>query len=407
MTGTNPHFSKAFDQPDAESLSQEHWDVIVMGGGPAGSTVATLLARQKYRVLIIDRARFPREKVCGDILLPDTMRSLTRLGLHDLITGKAHHLGKIRGVSTAGTSFEVSGEYFSLRRTEFDYLLLQESVAAGAICSFGDGINAGNSGESQAEVTLRSGASLSASIVVIATGADASLAKQSGAAEQCKVNAVALRCYVRSEHLIEEGILCYHRNIVPGYAWIFPLGNGLYNVGCGVTLSDRKQYHLKQMFETFVAEYEPAKKLLEANGTRTHLIGAAIRFGLHHPEQSVNGGIIAIGETIGTTLPFTGEGIGTAMRSAELAADCIHSALRSGTSAALKDFPSKLTEFRPLFDGYTAAQRWLRYPLFNDLAARRIKASSYLQKLCSGVIAGEVSPREIYSVRGILKSLWK
>jgi menaquinone-9 beta-reductase len=407
MTGSNPHFNKAFDQPDAETLSQRTWDVIVMGGGPAGSTVATLLARQKYRVLLVDRARFPREKVCGDILLPDTMRSLTRLGLHERITASAHHLGQIKGVSTAGTTFAVAGEYYSLKRVEFDYLLLQESVKAGVICCCGDGINAINSDNNCATVTLRTGTSLSASIVVIATGTDASLAKQSGAAEQSKVNAVALRCYVHSEHVIEEGILCYHRNVVPGYAWIFPLGKGLYNVGCGVTLSDRKQYHLKQMFETFVAEYEPAARLLEANGTRTHLVGAAIRFGLLHPEQSVNGRIIAIGETIGTTLPFTGEGIGTAMRSAELAADCIHSALRSGNSAALAEFPSKLSEFRPLFDGYTAAQKWLRYPFFNDLAARRIKASPYLQRLCSGVIAGEVSPREIYSIGGILKSFWK
>jgi menaquinone-9 beta-reductase len=407
MTDSETAHHHSLAQPPADQIEKQLWDVAVIGAGPAGSTVATLLARQNHRVLLVDRAHFPREKVCGDILLPDTIRALKHLGLFEQVASAAHPLKEIRGVSTGGTSFVVAGNYYSLQRSLFDAQLVRESVTSGAVFCRDDALTVSETDESGVTISFRSGTTAISKIVVLATGADALLAQRSGVTGTSKVNAVALRCYVHSDYAIEEGILCYHKEIAPGYAWIFPLGNNTYNVGCGVTLSTRKQYHLKQMFETFATEYEPARLLMKSPSTRTHLIGAAIRFGLYHPEEAVDGRRIAIGESIGTTLPFTGEGIGTAMRSAELAAESIHDALVADNPALLASYPSKLREFRPLFDGYEAAQRWLRIPLFNDLAARRIKASKYLQELCAGVLAGEISPRQVYSLGGILKSFWK
>ena len=387
-------------------LPAQKWDVAIVGAGPAGSTAATILARYGYSVLLIDKAHFPREKVCGDILLPDTMKVLERLGLGDRVKSIACSLGRLRGVSPSGIEFTVTGGYYSLKREQFDHILFTEASRAGVVCCQADVLTVTPARDHQVSINLRNGESIYCEVGVIATGAEATMAKHAGLTSQCKVNAVALRGYVRSSHEISEGILCYHREIIPGYAWIFPLGDSLYNVGCGVTLSASKQYNLKQMYQTFSTEYPPARELLAHGEQLGHLGGAAIQFGLGGANDAVNGRILAIGETIGTTLPFTGEGIGAAMRSAELAAETIHAAFKWGDISKLATYPDRLDELRPLFRGYDAAQRWLRYPLFNDFAARRIRASKYLQRLCSGVVAGETDPHEIYSLKGILKSFF-
>ncbi len=407
MTSDRTTSQVHFRQCSPGDLPNENWDVVIIGAGPAGSTAATLLARLGHRVLLVDKSHFPREKVCGDILLPDTMRSLRRLGLEETIASRAFALGRLRGVSTGGTEFLIEGNYYSLKREKFDLCLVQESARSGAVCCCGEVVSLNDNASEDVIATFRSGETARARLAVIATGADGTLAKQSGIAVDSKVNAVALRAYVQSSHVIPEGILCYHKEIAPGYAWIFPLGEGLYNVGCGVTLSDTKHYNLKKMYQTFLAEYQPARDLLAQGRQMTHLGGGAIRFGLIDLAQAVKGRILAVGETIGTTLPFTGEGIGTAMQSAEMAVETVHEALQSGDPALLNSYPDRLMEFKPLFRGYDAAQRWLRFPLFNDLAARRIRSSKYLKELCSGVVAGQTDPREIYSLKGILKSFWK
>jgi menaquinone-9 beta-reductase len=396
-----------FKQLPPDRWSSGLWDAVIIGAGPAGSTVATLLARRKHHVLLLDKSHFPRPKVCGDILLPDSLACLDRLGLTKTVTAKACRLDRLRGISTGGTEFTVEGEYYSLQREQFDHLLVEESIRCGAQFGLGEVISVSESSQDHVSIQLRDSHSVEARIVIIATGADATLACSTGLGLERQVNAVALRTYIRSSHQITEGQLCYLREIAPGYAWIFPLGNGLYNVGCGVTLSSKKQYNLKKMYHTFITDYSPARQLLTDGEQLGHLGGAAIRFGLSDTSRVINGRILAVGETIGTTLPFSGEGIGIAMSSAEMAAEAIHLALQSDDPTALRSYQARLSEFKPLFRGYWAAQRWLRVPIFNDLAARRIKASPYLQTLCSGVLAGQTDPRRIYSLRGIFTSFWK
>ncbi len=406
ISDKSPHAGE-FKQLLPTQLPAKEWDVAIIGGGPAGSTAAILLARHGYSVLLIDKAHFPREKVCGDILLPDTMKVLDRLGLGEAVRAVACSLGSLRGVSPSGIEFTVTGGYYSLKREQFDHILFTEAARSGACCCRADVLGVVTKNDQSISINFRNGETLKARVGIIATGADVALARHAGLASQCKVNAVAMRCYIRSSHEIAEGILCYHREIIPGYAWIFPLGHGLYNVGCGVTLSESKQYNLKRMYQTFIAEYSPACELLSHGEQLAHLGGAAIQFGLGGAADSINGRVLAIGETIGTTLPFTGEGIGAAMRSAEVAAETIHEAFTSNDITHLSRYPLRLAELKPLFRGYEAAQRWLRYPRFNDFAARRIRASQYLQKLCSGVVAGDTDPHEIYSFGGILKSFFR
>ena len=118
--------------------------------------------------------------------------------------------------------------------------------------------------------------------------------------------------------------------------------------------------------------------------------------------------ILAIGEAIGATFPSTGEGIGKAMETAELAAEVIHDALRSGDLSRLRRFSTRLEErLRFRYLGYEIAERGLSKPWLHDLVARRARTSRSLQESIAGIINETIDPRTVYSWRGILQSFWK
>jgi len=249
-----------------------------------------------------------------------------------------------------------------------------------------------------------------ARVAVLAVGARVALLTKLGMLKRVEPSAAAVRCYLTSEKFLDRLIISYDRSIVPGYAWIFPLGNQEYNVGCGVfyrTLKD-KTINLRDMFARFIADFPLARALFQEKEEVTPLVGAPLRCSLSGTQVAGHGNIVAIGESIGATFPATGEGIGKAMETAELAVEAIDHSFRSGSLKPLQRLPHMVrSELMPLYRGYQIAERWLSYPWLNDLVARRVQQSKLLQRLVSGVIAETVDPRKIFSIRGIFKSLWK
>ncbi|MEJ2649218.1 MAG: hypothetical protein P8016_12535, partial [Sedimentisphaerales bacterium] len=115
--------------------------------------------------------------------------------------------------------------------------------------------------------------------------------------------------------------------------------------------------------------------------------------------------ILAIGEAIGTTLPLTGEGIGKAMISGELAAKVIDEAFRSDNPEHLKTFPKLIDEtLRPCYTSYESAERWLTRFWLNDISALCLKKSKKLRSTLSGVLQDRREPSEVFSFSGIIKS---
>jgi flavin-dependent dehydrogenase len=133
--------------------------------------------------------------------------------------------------------------------------------------------------------------------------------------------------------------------------------------------------------------------------------GASLRCGLEGTAGVVKGRVVGVGETIGTTFPFTGEGIGKAMHSGDLAARAISEAIQSGEVNALDDYQRRLSEeIKPLFKGYEVAQKWLSRPSLNDFMARRFVRSKYLQRCLREFMEETGDPRRLYSPLGIIKS---
>jgi len=397
-------------QLSSEEIAGKTFDILIVGAGPAGTAAAIGLRNQGFSVALLDRARFPREKICGDCLLPETVHYLNQLGLADQIIAYAHPVDGLRIYSCRGIDFEIPANILTLRRSTFDTLLARAAVKAGAVFCHDSVVSI--EARPQSSLRIRLGQSqrpVNARVVLVATGAHSALAMRLGLTADSTPSAMAMRCYIRSSAALSTGILSYDRSVKPGFAWIFPLGDNLFNVGCGtVTGANKFDGHaLRNTFERFLAGFPPAAKVLRHGQIETPLRGFPIQCSLDRQSLVMNGQVLAIGEAAGTTYPFTGEGIAPAIRSALLASEIVSAALKSENMILLKEYPNRLRhEMDPLYRGYQQAERWLSIGWVNDLLAARIKKSERLRHLCAGIVAGNVNPSEVYSLRGLLTSLW-
>jgi flavin-dependent dehydrogenase len=168
----------------------------------------------------------------------------------------------------------------------------------------------------------------------------------------------------------------------------------------------RTATNLRSIFDRFTREFPLARALMRQAVDVTPLKGAMLRFGLRGTRARGSGPVLPIGETIGTTFPFTGEGIGKAMETAEIAADVCDEALSTGDVRALERFEARIErELRPKFRGYQLAQDWFSYPWVNDLFARRARRSRFMRDGIAGIVDETVDPHQVFSIGGLLRSL--
>lgn len=107
------------------------YDVAIVGAGPAGSAAAIRLVREGAKVLLVDKKEFPRDKVCGDALIPDSLKCLRRLGVMDQVLSKGKKLDTAILYSPSRIEVQVPGEFVTIKRFDFDSLLVSEACASG------------------------------------------------------------------------------------------------------------------------------------------------------------------------------------------------------------------------------------------------------------------------------------
>jgi geranylgeranyl reductase family protein len=388
-------------------LPERIWDVIIAGAGPAGSICARTLARAGRSVLLLDKERFPRHKACGDMLIPDAVTLLRRLDLLDAILPDAAVIRNIRVYSPSRIDFDVPGEFLALRRFDLDHRLAQAARGAGA--TLARGYVSDIAADSDGVTVTADGRTLRGQVVVIATGAAVELAQRAGIVADSTASAVAIRCYVKSDFELSDVILSYDRPLLPGYAWVIPVGPHLYNVGCGARVVDANGHPpgLKRHLREFLDDFPLARELMARGETVTKISGAALRCSLSGNRALCSGRILAVGETVGTTFPFTGEGIGKAMHSALIAAEVINGAL-DNSPPVLDEYPRRIAdEIAPFYYGYNVAERWLGRAWLNDFLSRRVTRSPYLRRQIRDFISETGDPRRLFSLGSVLKSFWK
>lgn len=398
-------------QVAAAELAERLWDAVVVGAGPAGSACAAALAERGHAVALLDRAPFPRPKVCGGGLIADALAALERLGCLADVRAAARPLGALSLFSPSRLEVRARGDYLALGRAELDAILARAAAARGARFARADVVEVSVE-EGGAAVAVRdaSGAVLRGRAAVLATGARLGLAARLGMvpASHLPPDAVAVCRQVRSRARLDRLVASFDRAVLPGYAWVFPHAEGEFNVGCGVFRRSARRGlpNLSDTLDRFLREFPAAAEVLGEAEAVGPVVGAPLRCGLRGASPLGPGPVLAVGEVVGTTFPFTGEGIGKALRTGELAAGALHEALASGDPAALGAYPEAIErELRPRYWGYEIAEAWIRWPRLIDFMARRVRRSRHLQRAASGILRETTDPRAIFSLKGIARSL--
>lgn len=396
-----------FQEP-AAALPRRVWDAAVVGAGPAGAAAAACLAAEGYHVLLLDREAFPRDKVCGDALLPDAVRVLGRLGLGPALSRSARTWTALSVWSPGRVRVDVPGTFLTLRRRVLDGLVAQRAVELGATFARGRVVGLEETGPL---VRLRLGEEclpVQARFAVLATGARRETLRRLGLpVPPTPPDAVGVRCYLRSSQVVEHLTVSYGRSLLPGYGWIFPLGEGLYNVGCGAfhPPAGPEPRNLGDTLHEFLRSFPPARELLAGGALAGPPRAAPLRCSLGRDAPAVRGRVVLAGECLGTTLPFSGEGVGKALETGERAGRWVAEALRAADPRVLSAYGAGVVrELSPRYRDYRAAQRWLRAAWLCDLLAWRVRKSRYLQESLSRVVRDETSPHTVFSLSGIARS---
>lgn len=395
-------------------------EVLVVGAGPAGSAAAITLARAGVDVVLVDQHAFPRDKVCGDGLIPDAHAALRKLGVYDEVQALARSSSHVGCIGPRGGRIDVPGALAVLPRRELDWILCCAAAAAGARMhaplKFVAPLEAGGT---VAGAVLQAGEErleLRAQWVLLATGAVPQALLAAGMSERQTPSGVALRGYVRNPAMaaqIDRLEVVWHRALRPGYGWIFPCRDGVFNIGVGLADSHdakrngrlaKREVNLKQVFDDFVRAYEPARRLVEGGEWIAPLKGAPLRCTLEGARYS-RPGLLVTGEAAGSTYSFTGEGIGKALETGMLAAETVLAGREraQGDAAVRSAYEAGLRALKPRFDLYAKANRVNSHPWLADLLVWRAQRSPRLLARMSGVLNETSNPGHIVSMRGFMR----
>ncbi len=407
----------------------ERCDVLVVGAGPAGSAAAQLLARAGRAVVLVDAQAFPRDKVCGDGLIPDAHRALARLGVFEQVMAEAYSARALACIAPRGGRIDVPGSLAVLPRKRLDDIVCRAAVAAGArmfaplrfVAPLREG---GKGGEQGAVVgaSLRQGdrsREIRARWVVLATGAQPQATIASGMCERRGPSGIALRGYVKNPAMagrITSLEVVWHRRLSPGYGWIFPCGGDVFNIGVGAGLAQShheggrratKDLNLREAFAVFKQLHAPARELVDGGQWQAEagheLKGAPLRCSLEGARLEA-AGVLVTGEAAGSTYAFTGEGIGKAMETGMHAAEAI---VGSDDDAIVRaDYAARVRGLKPRFALYEEANRANVHPWLIDLLVWSAKRSPRRVQRLSGVLDETYLPTDTATVRGVLRRIF-
>jgi geranylgeranyl reductase family protein len=352
-------------------------DVLIVGGGPSGSSCAYWLADAGWDVAVVEKKQFPREKTCGDGLTPRAVRQLADMGLEDALEGGHRYVG-LRScgwgqvLEMRWPEHPVFPSYgYTITRHDLDGLVAERAGKSGATVHQhtealspiltgehgalqGDAVEGGRRLPSCAGAVVRDADTgqtreVRARYVVVADGSNSRFGRALGSGRQKGYPlGMALRGYYRSPRH-DDAYIESHLDIrdaagdtVPGYGWIFPLGDGRVNVGVGLLSTDQrwKGVNTSRLMDAFVAG-APKSWGLTPEASCGPPTGGKLPMSMAvQPHTGEN--VVLIGDAAGSINPFNGEGIAYGYETGRLAAAFLGAALAGEGPAALQRYDKHL-----------------------------------------------------------------
>jgi menaquinone-9 beta-reductase len=363
----------------ADRTASHVHDVLVVGAGPGGASCAYWLAEAGWDVVVVDKKRFPRVKTCGDGLTPRAVRQLADMGLEGALAGSHRYRGLRscgfgRTIEMAWPQHPAFPDYgYTITRLDLDGLVVERAAKAGAVVHQGtealsplrDDAVSGESGPSpegagggrlprcRGAAVRDTGSGhtreISARYLVVADGANSRMGRALGTARnRTHPLGMALRGYYRSprhdDPYIESHLDVRSPDgaVVPGYGWIFPLGDGRVNVGVGLLSTDRrwKGFNTSHLMDAFVG-WAPRSWGIAPETSCGPPTGGKLPMGLAvGPRYGDN--VVVVGDAGGVINPFNGEGIAYGYETGRMAAAALGWALSGEGSEALQRYGAEL-----------------------------------------------------------------
>jgi menaquinone-9 beta-reductase len=344
-------------------MSEHRVDVLVIGGGPAGAAAGYWLAEAGHEVLILEKKLFPRDKTCGDGLTPRAVHQLDEMGLTPQLE-LYHRYDGLRAIAHGKTLEMQWPEHpvlpqhgYVVKRAQLDQMVAEHAEKSGAqlwtgaeattpIVESGLVVGATVKHKDSDKVSQ-----VHAKYIVVADGSLSRFGRALGAARNRSYpQGMAIRAYFESpmhdDPWIESALDLRDKNgkSLPGYGWVFPLGDGTINVGVGLlsTFRDYKSVNTSHLMKAWV-DALPDHWQVSAENQVTPATGGRLPMG-----GSVNPKVgpthLLVGDAAGMVNPFNGEGIDYAYETGRMAAGVLDQALRTGNGLVLQSYAQRIDD---------------------------------------------------------------
>jgi len=396
---------------------KEKWEAVVVGAGPAGASAAYFLSKLGYKVLLIEAAKLPRPKACGDGIGPRAVAFLERLGLKNwLEENNFYRIEHLRLVSASGaelistpqtSNYEISYGYV-IPRSVIDLKLVKQAIAAGSYYLEGYRVtDVLKEGQQISGVLLNNGQPLviKSQLTVVADGSSGKVSRLFGA-KVGQVQAVGYRGYALNlPDQKRTASIIFTSQFPAGYAWIFPTNATKANIGLGTLglSKDRSSQGLKTAFNSTF------KRLLNKEAViENERLGATMRMNFAQRPAWFQG-VAFVGDACGLVSPINGEGISHALESGELLAEAF--AAKPKNSYELnKSLATYEKLLQQKFNGYFKLGRLLvkllAQPKRLDKLILKAQNDAELKFLFIGIMANTVHPRHLLKLKPLLKVLF-
>lgn len=384
-----------------EERDVEERDVIVVGAGPGGATSAMVLAQAGFDVLMLDRSDFPRDKICGDAVPAEAFQILSKYGMREQIDaaierGEFYPVYKMRVVAPNSRALDADFIYEDdglisciCPRIYFDNMIYEHAVASGAafrkaqvkepIIENGRvvGVVARVNGKTQ---------EIRAKVVIGADGVTSTIARKirpSQDKHEKHHRAIALRAYIDDiDELPQQIEFFLYDDILPGYAWIFPIGDGRANIGLGMRVDkfEGADEKLEAMLDRFLT-FPDIKTRLKRGGELKEIATWQLNFGSQKIQRAFDGALL-VGDAGGHIDPLTGGGISNAIITGEIAAQTIEAALLTGdhSRAFLQQYDAQVDDklWSHMMQAWYFQRTLLRFPKMIDVLVRVMESNEKL-----------------------------
>lgn len=340
-------------------MTNHQYDILIVGAGPAGTSTAIALADSGLKVALLDKANFPRDKICGDFVAGKGIRAIKELSprLYNQIiqfpekaTNKSTELyiGKRKPLH-----YDWVLTSYTIRREHFDQLLLNEVLESGCADFFpGDGVKTVNQTADGIVLTTKNGSEFRAKLVIGADGAHSVVARQlAGFKVDREHYGGSIRAYFSGVTNIQESVneVYIDKEVVPGYFWLFPVSSTTANVGLGMhsRYITKNKIDLKARFYDYIQQSPVLQQKLGKATMEGELAGFGLPF--FSKKFTISGDrYLLTGDAACLIDPSNGEGIMLAIISGQLAAKTVKTAFEK------QDFSAAH------LDAYTQAvhQKW-------------------------------------------------